>query len=54
MEMYVMHIVQSMSRDIIIANLNNIVELGHEENKNLIIEAIEALIYQKIIINLNN
>ncbi|NVM35872.1 MAG: hypothetical protein HWN81_09770 [Candidatus Lokiarchaeota archaeon] len=54
MELRVMNVIQSMSMDNQIANLNNIVELVHEENKNLIIEAIESLIKRKIIIPLYN
>ncbi|MFX1503760.1 MAG: hypothetical protein ACFFDH_22555, partial [Promethearchaeota archaeon] len=54
MEMRVINVVQSMSKDQTIANLNSIIELVHEENKNLIIEAIESLIKQKLIIPLNN
>jgi len=54
MEMRIINVIQSMSKDNKIANLNNIVELVHEENKNLIIEAIESLIERKIIIPLNN
>lgn len=54
MEMRVINVVQSISKDNIISNLNSIVDLVHEENKNLIIEAIESLIRQKIIIPLNN
>ncbi|MFX1379548.1 MAG: hypothetical protein ACFFA4_10690, partial [Promethearchaeota archaeon] len=54
MEMRVVNVLQSMSRDNLSADINNIVELVHEENKDLIIEAIESLIKQKIIIPLNN
>ena len=54
MEMRIINVIQSMSTDNTIANLNNIVELVHEENKNLIIDAIESLIKRKIIIPLNN
>ncbi len=54
MELRVINVIQSMSRDNKIADINNIVELVHEENKDLIIEAIENLIKQKIIIPLNN
>ncbi len=43
-----------MLKDNIITNLNNIVELVSEENKNLIIDAIESLIKQKLIIPVNN
>ncbi|MCK4381131.1 MAG: hypothetical protein KAW51_08350, partial [Candidatus Lokiarchaeota archaeon] len=54
MEMRVINVIQSMATDNTIANLSSIVELVHEENKNLIIEAIESLIKRKIIIPLNN
>ncbi len=54
MEMRIINVIQSMSEDNIITNLNNIVELVSEENKNLIIDAIESLIKQKLIIPLNN
>ncbi len=54
MEMRVINVIQSMSTGNIVADLNNIVELVSEENKSLIIEAIESLIEQKIIIPLNN
>lgn len=54
MEMRVINVIQSMSTDNIIADLNNIVELVSEENKSLIIEAIESLIEQKIIIPIDN
>ncbi|MFX1374373.1 MAG: hypothetical protein ACFFA0_01040 [Promethearchaeota archaeon] len=54
MESRVINVIQSMSSDNIVADLNNIVELVSEENKSLIIEAIESLIEQKIIIPLEN
>ncbi|MFX0020859.1 MAG: hypothetical protein ACFE9S_00915 [Candidatus Hermodarchaeota archaeon] len=54
MELRVINVLQSMSRDNIITDVNNIVELVHEENKDLIIEAIESLIKEKIIIPFNN
>ncbi|MFX1301959.1 MAG: hypothetical protein ACFE9X_01245 [Promethearchaeota archaeon] len=55
MEMRVINVVQSMSKDTnIIVNLNNIVELISEENKDLVIEAIESLIRQNIIISTND
>ncbi|TKJ19702.1 MAG: hypothetical protein CEE43_14710 [Promethearchaeota archaeon Loki_b32] len=54
MEMRIVNVIQSMSKDNIITNLNNIVELVSEENKNLIIDAIESLIKQKLIIPLND
>ncbi len=54
MEMRVINVLQSMSKDNLITDINNIVELVHEENKDLIIEAIENLIKQKIIIPINN
>lgn len=54
MEMRIINVIQSMSKDNIITNLNNIVELVSEENKNLIIDAIESLIKQKLIIPLND
>jgi DNA polymerase II small subunit/DNA polymerase delta subunit B len=43
-----------MSEEYMIADINNIVDLVHEENKDLIIEAIESLLKQKIIIPLTN
>ncbi|MDX1799026.1 MAG: hypothetical protein R3255_10290, partial [Candidatus Lokiarchaeia archaeon] len=54
MELRVINVLQSMARDNIITDVNNIVEMVHEENKDLIIEALESLIKQKIIIPLNN
>jgi hypothetical protein len=54
MEMRVINVIQSMSTDKVVADLNNIVELVSEENKSLIIKAIESLIEQKIIIPLKN
>ncbi len=54
MEMRVINVIQSMSEDNKIADLNNIVELVSEENKDLIIEAIESLLKQKLIIPLSN
>ncbi|MFX0008470.1 MAG: hypothetical protein ACFFAV_17305, partial [Candidatus Hermodarchaeota archaeon] len=54
MEMRVINVLQSMAKDNIITDVNNIVEMVHEENKDLIIEALESLIKQKIIIPLNN
>ncbi|MFX0137004.1 MAG: hypothetical protein ACFFDN_25425, partial [Candidatus Hodarchaeota archaeon] len=55
MEMRVVNVVQSMSKDSnMIVNLNNIVELVSEENKDLVIEAIESLLKRKIIIPINN
>ncbi|MFW9821077.1 MAG: hypothetical protein ACFFE5_15850, partial [Candidatus Thorarchaeota archaeon] len=54
MEMRVINVLQSMSKENKITDINNIVELVHEENKDLIIEAIENLIKQKIIIPINN
>ena len=54
MEMRVINVIQSMSEDKKIADLNNIVELVSEENKDLIIEAIESLLKQKLIIPLSN
>ncbi len=54
MEMRVVNVLQSMSKDNLITDINHIVELVHEENKDLIIEAIENLIKQKIIIPLSN
>jgi len=54
MEMRVINVVQSMSEDKKIADLNNIIELVSEENKDLIIEAIESLLRQKLIIPLSN
>jgi hypothetical protein len=54
MEIRVLSVVQSISkRDDEIINLNNIIELVSEENKDLIIEAIEALIERKLIIPIN-
>jgi hypothetical protein len=54
MEMRVINVIQSMSKDNLISDINNIVELVHEENKDLIIEAIESLIKQKVIIPVDN
>ncbi|MFX1418242.1 MAG: hypothetical protein ACFE9N_04895 [Promethearchaeota archaeon] len=54
MEMRIINVIQSMSKDNIVADINHLVELVHEENKDLIIEAIESLIKQKIIISVNN
>ncbi|MFX1310828.1 MAG: hypothetical protein ACFE8C_14110, partial [Promethearchaeota archaeon] len=54
MEMRVINVIQSMSNDNVILDINNIVELVHEENKDLIIEAIESLIKQKIIIPISD
>ncbi|MFW9874451.1 MAG: hypothetical protein ACFFG0_15200, partial [Candidatus Thorarchaeota archaeon] len=54
MELRVINVIQSMVKDNIIADLNNIVEVVSEENKDLIINAIESLIDQKIIIPINN
>ncbi|MFX0038356.1 MAG: hypothetical protein ACFFAB_03345, partial [Candidatus Heimdallarchaeota archaeon] len=54
MEMRVVNVLQSMAKDNLIADINSTVELVHEENKDLIIEAIENLIKQKIIIPLSN
>ena len=51
MEIRVLNVIQSMSkRNDEIINLNSIVELVSEENKDLIIEAIEVLIERKLII----
>ncbi len=54
MEIRVLNVIQSMSKknDEII-NLNSIIELVSEENKDLIIEAIEVLIERRIIIPIN-
>jgi hypothetical protein len=54
MEMRIINVIQSMSEEYMIADINNIVDLVHEENKDLIIEAIESLLKQKIIIPLTN
>ncbi|MFW9826479.1 MAG: hypothetical protein ACFFEY_02545 [Candidatus Thorarchaeota archaeon] len=54
MESRIINVIQSMSKDNTIADLNNIVELVSEENKSLIIEAIESLIKQKVIKPINN
>ena len=54
MELRVINVIQSMSKDKVIVDINNIIELVHEENKDLIIEAIENLIKQKIIIPVKN
>jgi len=54
MEIRVLNVIQSMSkRNDDIINLNSIVELVSEENKDLIIEAIEVLIERKLIIPTN-
>ncbi|MFX1572557.1 MAG: hypothetical protein ACFFB0_07400 [Promethearchaeota archaeon] len=51
MEIRVLNVVQSMSkRDI---RLNDIVEVVSEENKDLVIEAIETLIKQEIVVPIN-
>ncbi len=50
MEMRVINVILSMSKDKIIADLNHIIELVSEENKDLIIEAIELLIRRKLIL----
>ena len=54
MEMRIINVIQSTSQDNLITDINNIVELVHEENKDVIIEAIESLIKQKIIIPVAN
>jgi len=51
MEIRVLNVVQSMSKRNII--LNDIVELVGEENKDLVIEAIETLIEHEIIVPIN-
>ena len=48
--MRVINVILSMSKDKIIADLNHIIELVSEENKDLIIEAIELLIRRKLIL----
>ncbi len=53
MEMRVINVIQSMSKDNIISDLNNIIELVSEENKDLIIEAIEVLIRRGLIVPSN-
>ena len=50
MEMRVINVIQSMSKDNIITDLNHIIELVSEENKDLIIEAIEVLIKRGLIV----
>ena len=50
MELRVINVIQSMSKDKEIANLNHIIELVSEENKDLIIEAIEVLIKRELIL----
>jgi len=50
MEMRVINVIQSMSKDNIITDLNHIIELVSEENKDLIIEAIEVLIRRGLIV----
>jgi len=54
MDLRIINVIQSMSKDNKIPDINNIVELVHEENKDLIIKAIESLIKQKIIIPLRD
>ena len=54
MDLRIINVIQSMSKENKIPDINNIVELVHEENKDLIIEAIESLIKQKIIIPLHD
>jgi hypothetical protein len=54
MEIRVLNVIESMSkRNDEVINLNSIIELVSEENKDLIIEAIEVLIEKKIIIPVN-
>jgi len=54
MEIRVLNVIQSMlKRNDEIITLNSIIELVSEENKDLIIEAIEVLIERKIIISVN-
>ncbi|MBY8985771.1 MAG: hypothetical protein KGD65_11920 [Candidatus Lokiarchaeota archaeon] len=54
MEIRVLNVIQSMSkRNDDSINLNSIIELVSEENKDLVIEAIEVLIEQKLIIPIN-
>ncbi|MFX1306466.1 MAG: hypothetical protein ACFFDG_06565, partial [Promethearchaeota archaeon] len=50
MEIRVINVIQSMSKENTIPNLNNIIELVHEENKDLIIVAIESLIRKGLIL----
>ncbi len=54
MEMRVINVIQSMSVDNKIADLNSIVDVVSEENKDLVIEAIETLLNQKLIIPSSN
>ncbi|MFX1568497.1 MAG: hypothetical protein ACFFCV_09025 [Promethearchaeota archaeon] len=54
MEMRVINVIQSMSEENKIPDLNNIVQLVSEENKDLVIEAIESLLNQNLIIPSNN
>ena len=54
MEIRVLNVFQSMSkRNNNLINLKNIIELVSEENKDLIIEAIESLIMRKLIVPSN-
>jgi len=54
MELRVINVIESMAKDNNkIENLNSIIEVVSEENKNLIIEAVESLIKQKIIMPIN-
>ena len=50
MEMRAINVIQSMSKDKVITDLNHIIEMVSEENKDLIIEAIELLIRKKLIL----
>jgi hypothetical protein len=54
MELRVINVIKSMSTDNIISDLNNIIQMVSEENKDLIILAIESLINQQIIISLEH
>ena len=54
MEIRALNVIQSYSeRNDNLINLNNIISLVSEENKDLIIEAIESLIKRKMIIPVN-
>ena len=54
MEIRVLNVLQSMSkRNEELINLSSIIELVSEENKDLVIEAIEVLIERKLIIPIN-
>ncbi|MFX0001531.1 MAG: hypothetical protein ACFE88_15585 [Candidatus Hermodarchaeota archaeon] len=54
MEIRVINVIQSMSAEHKISDLDHIVQLVSEGNKDLVIEAIESLLNQKLIIPISN